>query len=126
MKAKSRSNKKRVEVQRNKATTDNNKPLKVDDKKVKKPKANKQDGNIKMDLTNIPRRSQKHLLYDWKKSVNTIVDYEYNGNKGQFIITDYEMDRKARKNKLKIYDKTNKKYYEMDSTTFRDGKFNLK
>lgn len=116
----------KVEVERNRATTGNNKPLKADNKKVKKPKATKQDGNIKMDLTNIPRRSQKHLLYDWKKSVNVVVPYQYKDKKGHFVITDYEMDRKARKNKLKIYDKSTGYYYEMDSTTFRDGKFNLK
>lgn len=94
--------------------------------KAKKPKANKRNEDLKMDLTNIPRRSQKHLLYDWKKSVNVIVPYQYKDKKGHFVITDYEMDRKARKNKLKIYDKSTGYYYEMDSTTFRDGKFNLK
>lgn len=116
----------KVEVERNRATTGNNKPLKADNKKTKKPKANKRNEDLKMDLTNIPRRSQKHLLYDWKKSVNVVVPYQYKDKKGHFVITDYEMDRKARKNKLKIYDKSTGYYYEMDSTTFRDGKFNLK
>lgn len=116
----------KVEVERNRATTGNNKPLKADNKKAKKPKANKRNEDLKMDLTNIPRRSQKHLLYDWKKSVNVVVPYQYKDKKGHFVITDYEMDRKARKNKLKIYDKSTGYYYEMDSTTFRDGKFNLK
>lgn len=124
----------KVEVERNRATTGtNNKPLKVDEPKadnkpkVKKPKAdNKVNKDLKLDLTNVPRRSQTHLLYDWKNSVDVVVPYQYKDKKGNFVIVAYEMNRKARKNKLKIYDKSTGYYYELDSTTFRDSKFKLK
>lgn len=86
----------------------------------------KRNENLILDLSNIPLKSQKKVIYDWKNSVDKTVDYEYNGTKGQFRIMEYHYNADTRRNTLYIYDTTRKQHYNLDSRNFKDSRFELK